>query len=300
MDTAAGATPAPAPRAAPPPFEIGPGDSPPVRAPQSLWEWLRVIAKGLGVVLWTGVVVAEWTIGSLFISREPARRNAWRSRTTRRWARGLLRVMGARIDITGTRPAPPFCLVSNHVSYLDVLVYYSLLPARFVAKAEVKDWPAVGWLARTYGTLFIDRARPRDLVRVLAQMREAAQEGDAVVFFPEGTTSRGADLLPFRAPLLEIAARLRVPVAYAAIAYHSEPSAPPAVQTLAWWGAMPFTAHFLGVLALKRFTVRVRFGDEMLTATDRKALAAQAQTRVAALHEATTGAKRYDRAAFGA
>jgi 1-acyl-sn-glycerol-3-phosphate acyltransferase len=279
------ATPARAARPAPPPFEAGPGDSPPERLPQTLWEWLRALARGVGIALWTAAIVGIWMAGRPFRRSTPQQANAWRGWATRQWGGGILRLMNARLEVSGPRPEPPCCLVSNHVSYLDIFVYHRLLAARFEAKTEVSDWPAMGWLARTFGTVFLDRSRPRDLVRVLGEMREAAQQGDAIIFFPEGTTSSGEDLLPFRAPLMEIAARVRVPVAYAAISYHAREGAPPAEQTLAWWGEMDFLKHLLGALALPRFTIRVAFGASPLDSSDRKALAAEAEAKVRGLLE---------------
>jgi 1-acyl-sn-glycerol-3-phosphate acyltransferase len=131
----------------------------------------------------------------------------------------------------------------NHLGYLDILMLATQVDAPFVAKAEVAHWPVIGLLCRSVGTIFIDRARKRDLPRVIDEMVAALQRGRRVIFFPEGTSTSGATVLPFRSPLFEATIRTGVPVRYASLAYCTPKGAPPAHQVVCWWGDMTFIDH---------------------------------------------------------
>jgi 1-acyl-sn-glycerol-3-phosphate acyltransferase len=102
--------------------------------------------------------------------------------------------------------------VSNHISWLDILVLHGAQYCRFVSKSEVRRWPLVGALATGGGTLYIERASRRDAMRVVHQMAASLQAGDIVAVFPEGTTTDGVDLLPFHANLIQAAVAVDAPV----------------------------------------------------------------------------------------
>jgi 1-acyl-sn-glycerol-3-phosphate acyltransferase len=99
----------------------------------------------------------------------------------------------------GCAKGGPLLLVSNHVSWLDILVINAVRPARFVSKADVRHWPLVGELITAAGTLYIEREKRRDAMRVVHRMADSLREGDVVAVFPEGTTGSGLDVLPFHA-----------------------------------------------------------------------------------------------------
>jgi 1-acyl-sn-glycerol-3-phosphate acyltransferase len=103
-------------------------------------------------------------------------------------------------------------LVANHVSWLDIFAINAIVPARFVAKAEVRRWPIVGWLCARAGTLFIERARRQDTGRINETIEAALAAGDVFAVFPEGTTTDGSTLLKFHASLLEPALGARATV----------------------------------------------------------------------------------------
>ena len=131
------------------------------------------------------------------------------------------------------RPAATL-LVANHVSWLDIAAMHAVCPqARFVSKADVRRWPLLGWLIGAAGTLFIERERKRDALRVVHQMAEALAAGDMVAVFPEGTTGDGRALLPFHANLLQAAIATETPVQPVALRF-TEPGLDysPAVSSL--------------------------------------------------------------------
>jgi 1-acyl-sn-glycerol-3-phosphate acyltransferase len=201
-----------------------------------------------------------------------AGRTAFRNRQIRFWARTTTRLMGIRIRSQGTPPQG--CLVvSNHLSYVDIPVLAALFPSIFVSKAEVQSWPLMGPVARTMGTIFVERENKRGLPQVAEWIGRELAGGGNVVLFPEGTSSSGAELLPFRPSLLAPAVAAGRPVAYASIAYRSPEGHPPASEVICWWGGMTFGGHILALLKLPSFEALVQFGPDTLEDTDRKVLA---------------------------
>jgi 1-acyl-sn-glycerol-3-phosphate acyltransferase len=198
--------------------------------------------------------------------------------------------MGMRLEVLGRAPVGPFFLVANHLSYMDIVALLATTPATFLSKAEVARWPLVGWLARSTGTLFVDRTKKSDLVRVLGAIRGSLSAGQGVVVFPEGTSSEGRDVLPFRPSIFEVPAMLGIPVRCATLTYRTPPGSAPANLAVCWWGDMAFFPHLLALLALPRFEVTVSFGTQELYEADRKRLAERARAAVLSEFRPVVGA----------
>jgi 1-acyl-sn-glycerol-3-phosphate acyltransferase len=213
--------------------------------------------------------------GSLALAPWPGRRAAWRDRVARHWARGIGRRLGLTWRVSGRPPEPPFLMVANHLGYADIFLLLALTGGNFVAKSELGSWPLVGNLARMSGTLLIDRAARRDLLRVGRAIEERLAAGGGVIVFPEGTTGRGDALLPFKPSLLEVAARDGLPVWYATISYRTPPGMPPAADVVCWWGDAPFVPHFARLVRVPRVEATIAFGPEPIADRDRKRLAAR-------------------------
>lgn len=133
---------------------------------------------------------------------------ARRTELIRRWSARVLAILNVRLSVRGEVPevsAAGVMFVANHVSWLDVYLLDAVCPVRFVAKAEVRAWPVIGWLAVKLGTLFIERARRHDTARANREVVDALRQGDCIAVFPEGTTSDGTLLRPFHASLLQSA-----------------------------------------------------------------------------------------------
>ncbi|WP_293006823.1 1-acyl-sn-glycerol-3-phosphate acyltransferase [Nitrosomonas sp.] len=124
------------------------------------------------------------------------------------WASGLLSILGIRLQCHGRLPTveiPCVLMAANHVSWLDVCILMAACPTRFVAKAEINRWPILGRMSRNVGTLFIERAKRADTMRINQQISEVMERGERVTVFPEGTTSDGTQLNHFHASLLQSA-----------------------------------------------------------------------------------------------
>lgn len=246
----------------------------------SFIKWLRASLKIGLVSLWTLGVEVTLHIGILFTFLSPRLAARWRSFILKTWSRGLLLIGGVRRHTVGDPPEAPFFLVSNHLSYVDVAVLGSLVGGVFVAKAELSDWPAVGFLCRSVETIFIDREMRREIPEVMREIERQLGHGQSVILFAEGTSSSGASVMPFRPALLEPAARSNLPVSFATLSYRTPDGEPPAHLSVCWWGGASFVPHALEFFKLRRIDVTVVFGDRQFQGGDRKILARQLHAAV--------------------
>ncbi len=177
-----------------------------MKALRALWRLARVIVHSL-----YGAAICALVFPFL----KPPRR----MHIVHRWSAQMLAVLGITLQTSGTARSGPVLFVANHVSWLDILAINAVHPARFVSKADVRHWPFIGWMVACGGTLFIERERKRDALRVVHQVAEALRAGETVAVFPEGTTADGHALLPFHANLLQAAIATEVPVQPIALRY---------------------------------------------------------------------------------
>ena len=126
-----------------------------------------------------------------------------------------------RIATKGTPPKQPFLLVSNHVSYIDIILFFTQINTIFVAKGDLQHWPVFNLLIKVADTIFIDRARKKDVMRVNDLIRKALQNNEGIVVFPESTSSCGNRVLRFKPSLFEYAAQNNFPFSYASIYYET-------------------------------------------------------------------------------
>jgi 1-acyl-sn-glycerol-3-phosphate acyltransferase len=237
---------------------------------------VRLLLRTLGE--WLLVLLAlPLTLGS------ERRRLAWASRRCSSWGRGAGRILGMKVRVRGAPPDRPFFLVCNHMSYVDIWALAGVTGGLFVAKSEVARWPLMGFISRHASTLFVDRRRMRDLPRVMREIGGVLEAGQGVLLFAEGTSSAGDRVLPFRSPLLEVAARGGIPVSYAGLRYRTGPGMPPAGEAVCWWRDMTLADHLLALLRLPGFEAELVFGEEPLTGEERKDLALRLRRAVAGM-----------------
>ena len=167
----------------------------------------------------------------------------------------------------------PFVVAANHVSYVDILVLGSIYRSQFVAKQEIRSWPAFGWISRAAGTLFVNRDNPRDAVRVIRAIRGHLADGISITLFPEGGTSPGDEVRPFLPTLLEPAAGSGAPCYAASLTYETSDAGVTPGDTICWHDGSNFVKHFLGIMALRKIEARVSFSERPVRSSDRKELA---------------------------
>jgi 1-acyl-sn-glycerol-3-phosphate acyltransferase len=171
-----------------------------MRSVVGAWRIARLLVHGLH-----GLAIILLRFGSYSAAQRHARIQWWSAK--------LLRLIGIALHTQGAPHAGAKLVVSNHVSWLDIAAIHAVIPeAHFVSKADVKQWPLIGRLVAGAGTLFIEREKKRDALRVVHQMADALKAGDTVAVFPEGTTGDGRTLLPFHANLLHAAVTTATPV----------------------------------------------------------------------------------------
>jgi 1-acyl-sn-glycerol-3-phosphate acyltransferase len=224
---------------------------------------------------------ALWALGLPWVAFSDRRWAQWRAFILRQISRWLLWAFGARVEVHGSPPLPPFLLVSNHQSYIDILLLASRLDTVFVSKHEVAGWPVLGVLCRLMGTVFINRESRRDLTRVIDEIHRTLSHGTGIVVFPEGTSTNGQEVLAFRPSLLETAVRLQQPVAYASVRYSTGPEARSAADTVCWWGDQAFMPHFFNLVSMPGFRAELYFGPRPIASSDRKLLAHELREAVA-------------------
>ncbi len=173
------------------------------------------------------------------------------------WAceRGL-RCLGIALVQHGHSKPGPVLTVANHISWLDILALNAVRPMRFVSKADVQAWPVLGWIIACGGTLFIERERKRDAMRVLHQVAAALQAGDVLAVFPEGTTNDKRELLSFHANLLQAAVRTGVAVQPVALGYSDRGAA--RSKAAVWVGETTLAQSLWRIAISEGLTVTVR------------------------------------------
>jgi 1-acyl-sn-glycerol-3-phosphate acyltransferase len=196
-------------------------------------------------------------------------------------AKAIMGGVGIGYRIEGTPPTHGL-VVSNHLSYLDVLILAAAMPCFFVAKIEIGSWPFFGWAARACGTIFLDRTSKESAMSVADQMVERLKLQIPVLLFPEGTSTDGSQVIPFHPRLIDPATSTGTQISTAAIRYVVEDGTPE--RELCWFGDETFGAHLLKVLGVAGFSAEVRFGQPR-TYPDRRAAADATRDEIAAFRK---------------
>tara|TARA_B110001454_G_C12709892_1_gene430271 strand:+ start:739 stop:1518 length:780 start_codon:yes stop_codon:yes gene_type:complete len=228
------------------------------RAPIAIWRLSRVMAHILyGLVL----VYTVWD----------AQDAATRERRTIAWSMRLLNLLGLTVQCQGQPHAGSRLVISNHISWLDIIVINSVMPSRFVSKAEVGQWPVIGRLVTAAGTLFLVRERRRDAMRVLGLMAQALRDGQSVAVFPEGTTGAGRELMHFHANLVQSAIDAPAPIQPVVLSYRDAQHA--VSPSAAYIGDTGLLTSMWMVASAKDLTVSVQIlPAETVTHADRRML----------------------------
>ncbi|HCW60844.1 MAG TPA: 1-acyl-sn-glycerol-3-phosphate acyltransferase [Sphingobium sp.] len=209
--------------------------------------------------------------------RLAGRRSPWPSRFLGLAARAI----GARISLDGQPAGGDIFLLANHVSWIDILALGGATGTAFVSKDGVARWPVVGWLAAQNNTVFVSRERRGGLSGQMDALRSALMGHQPVTLFPEGTTSDGTTLLPFKPTLLAVLLPPPRPVMIQPVHIDYGAAAP----DIAWIGDEPAVDNVLRILRRKgRLPMTIRFlaPFDPAKCADRKAIAALARDRIAA------------------
>lgn len=233
---------------------------------RSIWR----LCKGIALILAVGVDCAVHRPRDTIEGAE----------RLHRFCRHLLDALGVEWRVEGDLPLRG-AVVSNHLSYLDILLYSAARPFVMVAKSEVRGWPLIGWLTSRAGTVYVTRGGgPTTYPGVNRAMAEAYRSGLPVLFFPEGTTTDGSEVLPFRRGLFHSVLNEGVALRSAALAYSVEDDGASVANDVCWWGDALLAPHLFRLAGLKGVRAVVRFGDVVQHRSDRFVLSEQARAQV--------------------
>lgn len=192
------------------------------------------------------------------------------------WMRQLLGVLRVRVHCSGPMPSQRGLVVANHVSWLDIPIIAGLLPGRFVAKREVRDWPLIGALAEAAGSYFIRRGG-HGTQALMDRMEPRLRSGGRIVLFPEGTTTVGASVRRFHPRLFAAAAGTGAVIQPLALRYAQTPDGR---EIAPFVGDDAFLPHLMRVLALRGLDVHLRLAPAFAADGERAALARRARAAV--------------------
>ncbi len=205
-----------------------------------------------------------------------------RKKMIQSWCARLLRILKVKVIIHGDDSilfgAQPYLLVANHISWLDIHIINSIRPVIFVAKSDVSKWPIFGYLASMLGTIFLKREKLSDIKRVIQLMKEKLSHQEVVAIFPEGTSTDGKTVLPFKSNLFESAHQAQIDVLPITIQYkeNNEYS-----NRAAFIGDMELIDSIKNILKSNHLVVHIHLFDRLPSHLSRQELASQAHHLVA-------------------
>jgi len=203
----------------------------------------------------------------------------------KRWSGKALAILNIRVMPHGQIPdasTHKTLFVANHISWIDIWAIKQVHPVNFVAKSEVHDWPIIGWLAEKTGTLFIERARRHDTGRTANGMEKWLLEGKCLCLFPEGTTTNGTELKPFKTGLLQAAINAAAMLQPVAIRYPNQDGTPN--LAVAYDGDITMPQSMRNVLKQKEIVVELYFAPSLPTHDqERRHLSHQARHAISSL-----------------
>lgn len=215
---------------------------------------MRVLGRVLRLAMH---VLLGLLLTPLVLSRQASGEYHTNPYVTSWWHSRLTDILGVRITVSGYRPRPPALMVSNHVSWLDIIVLGSLTHTDFLSKYEVRKWPVVGWLAARSGTLFIRRGNG-EAGAVSEQIATRLRDQGLLTLFPEGTTTDGRKVRPFFSRLFAAAVDTGTDVVPVALRYHIDGAFDPVAP---YTDDQSLGENLRGLLMRRKTQVHVVFGD---------------------------------------
>ena len=234
---------------------------------------IRVVYRVTALVVWTTSLFGIRLLVKTAAPVSPAFDEWGRRLLLRIWASGAAAIIRMRFHISGAVPKPPYFLVTNHLSYLDIVMLSRTAGSVYVSRADVRQLPFLGFLAAMMNTIFIDRENMRDTKRVNELIASTMDRGYGVHMFAESRISQDGQVHPFKPPLLEPAVQRGCPVYYAAISYRTPDNATSAHDVIVWKDDETLPQNMLRVLALPSSEGIIAYGDAPIAGTERKGLA---------------------------
>jgi 1-acyl-sn-glycerol-3-phosphate acyltransferase len=211
-------------------------------------------------------------------SSSPTGKAEWQQRQARR----MLSALEVKVTVTGTFPYEGL-MVCNHLGYLDTIIIGAQAPLVFVAKSDTRNWPIIGLIIKSAGCILADRSRRTSAAETSQQMLHVMKFDLPVVFFPEGTSSDGSNILPFKPALLQTALDTRKPITPAAISYQA--TSGDLKNDVCYWGDHTFATHLFRLAKIQNLTAHLTIGNAPPLPADRKFAARTLRSEVFRLRE---------------
>ncbi|MEQ1485234.1 lysophospholipid acyltransferase family protein [Methyloglobulus sp.] len=208
----------------------------------------------IALLFTSGLIIAAIIFPALGVLCKPSKAKRNRDTLKLTWLKWFCTILRLQITTEGVSPDKTCLLVSNHISWLDIVVLGCLIPAHFVAKSDILAWPIIGYLAKQGGTIFVRRGNKQQVKAITEEMLWLLKQNSTVIAFPEGTTTNGDVVLPFHASLFQSALLTKSTIQPVAIQYVGE-----ARQLAPFIGEDVFVPHLIKMLSLDKIEVRVVF-----------------------------------------
>ena len=247
--------------------------------------WMRRLLKTIFLILYnlSWVLFGLFTILFLWLFFSEQKRDKIKCYFFHLWAKGILHILDFQVEVEGAPEQGSFW-VSNHWSYLDISILGSIQPLLFISKSDVKTWPIFGWLAIMAGSIFLNRNENRDLSRVIKPLKQKLINHMSIVCFPEGTSTDGKDVLPFKPSLFLAPIEAERPVQPVLIEYVDKNGfdiAENQRNTIAWYGSAVFVTHLWKLLSLKKGYAKVIFANSIKIEKNSKENLSAARKKIA-------------------
>jgi 1-acyl-sn-glycerol-3-phosphate acyltransferase len=232
----------------------------------------------IGLLFSSGLIIAGIIFPLLNLCCSSVAAKRYKDYLKTLWLKVFSYIVGLRIQQTGELPTENVLLVSNHISWLDIIVIGRYLPAYFVAKSDILNWPVIGYLARQGGTIFIRRGDKQHIMATSEKMVWLLKQNSNIIAFPEGTTSAGDTVLNFHASLFQPALLTKALIQPVLIQYRGA-----AQQAAPFIGDDEFVEHLLKMLRLDSIEVELNFLPPIHTAgKTRQAVCSESRALIAA------------------
>jgi lyso-ornithine lipid O-acyltransferase len=209
----------------------------------------------------SGLIIAGIVFPASAVLYKPTNAKHKRDSLKLAWLKWFGSILSLKVTYEGKLPVKANLLVSNHISWLDIIVLGSFSPAHFVAKSDILTWPVIGFLAKQGGTIFVRRGDKKQAKAIAEALVWLLKQNNTVIAFPEGTTTKGDEVLPFHSSLFQSALLTKSAIQPIAIQYIGE-----ATQHAPFIGEDAFIPHLIRMLSLDKVEVRVDFLPTISTA----------------------------------
>jgi 1-acyl-sn-glycerol-3-phosphate acyltransferase len=243
---------------------------------------MQFMADSSRLLFWPALQIILHVIkgGLILIMIFPFSQEATKKHHIQSWSRQLIKLFDLKLNVINAHYLPKsggYLIAANHISWIDIASIHSFLPCRFVAKSEVASWPVFGWMAKQTGTLFIRRDNKRHGKEIAKQLEDLLPK-EPICIFPEGTSTAGDRVLPFKTNLFEPAAQTHIATFPMAIRYRNQEGK--YSDATVFIGEMTLIDSITRMLRAKTITVELIFAPSPPTDLDRKDLALYCETQV--------------------